>query len=152
MKKSKVFVFLGLAAFVATILFISSDIRKAQAEETRQKKKDVKVVAYYFHGDVRCPTCMKLEEYSGEAVNQGFVEETKKGALEFKAVNVDQDANSHFIKDYQLVSKALVLSRIENGKEVKWKNLDKIWTLVRDHDKYIEYVKDETKKMMEDKS
>lgn len=125
---------------------------KASPAEVQKKQEGIKVVAYYFHGNVRCPTCMKLEEYSGEAINQGFSDEIKKGSLEFKSVNIDEGSNSHFVQDYQLVTRSLVISKIENGKEVKWKNLDMIWNLVRDHDKYIEYVKEETKKMIEDKS
>lgn len=173
MKKIKSLLVLGLIALVAFGGFMAFDSSKATAEdkkttavlksevpkdtkntssEVQQKQEGAKVIAYYFHGNVRCPTCMKLEEYSGEAVNQGFAEEIKKGSLEFIPLNVDQDANSHYIKDYALVSKALVLSKTVKGKEVKWKNLDMIWNLVRDHDKFIEYVRDETKKMIEEKS
>lgn len=126
--------------------------KDAKTSEVQQKQEGAKIIAYYFHGNVRCPTCIKLEEYSGEAVNQGFIDEIKNGRLEFKSLNVDEETNSHYIKDYSLVSRSLVLSKIENGKEVKWKNLDMIWNLVRDHDKFIEYVKAETKKMMEEKS
>lgn len=126
--------------------------KDAKASEVQQKQESAKIIAYYFHGNVRCPTCIKLEEYSGEAINQGFSNEIKNGRLEFKSLNVDEETNSHYIKDYSLVSRSLVLSKIENGKEVKWKNLDMIWNLVRDHDKFMEYVKTETKKMMEEKS
>lgn len=138
-----------------TTLPVPADATKDEGRQNvsnTQKEEGSKVVAYYFHGNVRCPTCMKLEEYSGEAVNQGFSESISKGDLEFRSINVDEEANSHFIKDYGLVSRSLVLSKLDNGKEVKWKNLDQIWTLVRSHDKFIEYVRDETRKMMEDKN
>ena len=41
-----------------------------------QETPKSKVVAYYFHGDFRCPTCYKLEQYSKEAIDTHF-----KGAL-----------------------------------------------------------------------
>ena len=53
--------------------------------------------------------------------------------------------DQHYLKDYGLYTKSLILSRVRDGREVQWKNLDKIWELVHDKDKYIEYVQDETR-------
>ena len=39
-------------------------------------------------------------------------------------VNVDEPANEHFIKDYQLYSKSIVIVKMQDGKELKWENLD----------------------------
>ena len=47
------------------------------------------------------------------------------------------------IQDYQLVTKSLVLSLVSDGKETKWKNLADVWKLVRDKEKFYQYVKDE---------
>ncbi len=125
---------------------------KGAADEVQQKQEGAKVVVYYFHGNVRCPSCIKLEEYSGEAINNGFQKELSAGAVEFKSINVDEEPNRHFIQEYQLVSRSVVVSKIENGKEVKWKNLDMIWHLVGNHDKYVEYIKNETQNIIEGKS
>lgn len=125
---------------------------KGAAAEVQRKQEGAKVVVYYFHGNVRCPSCIKLEEYSGEAINNGFQKELSAGSVEFRSINVDEEANKHFIQEYQLVSRSVVVSKIENGKEVKWKNLDMIWHLVGNHDKYAEYIKNETKNIIEGKS
>ncbi len=82
-----------------------------------------KVVAYYFHGDFRCPTCYRLEQYSKEAIDTHFKDAVSSGKLEFKAVNVEDRDNRHFIDDYQLYTKSLILSLIKDGKEVKHKNV-----------------------------
>jgi hypothetical protein len=103
-----------------------------------------KVIAYYFHGTFRCTTCRTIEKYSHDAIQQYFSKELANGKLEFKPVNVEEPENRHFIQDYQLFSKALVLSLVTDGKEAKWKNLTDIWTLVKDKDKFFQYVKDET--------
>jgi hypothetical protein len=58
-------------------------------------------------------------------------------------VNVDEPENKHFIQDYQLVTRSLVLSLMSDGKEKKWKNLPDVWKLVRDKEKFYQYVKDE---------
>ncbi len=75
------------------------------------------VVAYYFHGDFRCPTCHKLEQYSKEAIETGFKDELASGKLEYKVVNVKDKGNEHFMNDYQLYTKSLILSSVKDGKE-----------------------------------
>lgn len=102
-----------------------------------------KVYAYYFHGAMRCSTCHKLEQYSKEAIEVNFKTELAAGKLEFKVVNIEERGNAHFVSDYQLYTKALVLSLVKDGKEMKSKNLTRIWELVGNKDKFIEYIKAE---------
>ena len=100
-----------------------------------------KVIAYYFHGNSRCPTCYKLEQYSREAVETNFKDVLASGRLVFKAVNVEDKGNEHYTGDYQLYTKSLILSLVKNGKEIKWENLDKIWGYVGNKQRFIDYVK-----------
>lgn len=109
-----------------------------------------KFIVYYFHGDYRCPTCIKMEEYSREAIERNFKEQLNSGELVYKVVNTDEKANAHFVGDYQLYTKSLVLSFIRDGKEVKYKNLDKIWDYVGNKDQYMKYVTDEINKSLEE--
>ena len=102
-------------------------------------------VAYYFHGEFRCSTCRKLEALSREAINTGFAEDLDSGKLAFKVVNVETPETEHFVQDFQLTTKSLVLVEYRDGKVMRWKNLPKIWQLVRDHDAFIRYVQDETR-------
>lgn len=115
-----------------------------------QEAASVKVVAYYFHGSFRCATCHKLEQYSKEAIDQNFKAALSSGKLEFKTINVDEKANVHFVNDYQLYTKSLVLSLIKDGKEVKSKNLEKIWEYVGDKKKFFEYVTNEIQNFLKD--
>ena len=100
-----------------------------------------KVIAYYFHGTARCPTCYKLEQYSKEAVDTNFKDVLASGKLEFRVVNIDDKGNEHYANDYQLYTKSLVLSLVKDGKEIKWKNMDKIWEYVGNKQKFMDYVK-----------
>lgn len=109
-----------------------------------------KVYAYYFYGSVRCPTCFKLEQYSKQAIENNFKPELASGKLEFKAVNVDEKANAYFVNDYQLYTKTLVLSLVKDGKEIRSKNLNKIWELVGNKDKFIGYIKEEVANFLKD--
>ncbi len=122
-----------------TVQAISADTAKI-AEEKSDEAAANTVIAYYFHSTRRCATCKKLEAYSQEAIESGFEKELESGKLEFKAVNVDEKENNHFVDDYQLYTKALILSRVKDGKQTEWKNLDKIWELVGNEKNYKEYV------------
>jgi hypothetical protein len=108
-----------------------------------QEAPKSKVIAYYFHGDFRCPTCHRLEQYSKEAIDMHFKDAISSGKLEFKAINVDEKANRHFVNDYQLYTKSLVLSLVKDGKEIKSKNLTKIWEYVGNKQRFYDYVWDE---------
>ena len=101
------------------------------------------VIAYYFHGNMRCYSCNILEQYSRQAIEENFQDQLTSGRLVFKTVNVQEKANDHFMKDYGLYSQSLVLSLVENGKEKKFKNLTMVWQYARDRQKFISYVKDE---------
>lgn len=110
------------------------------------------VIVYYFHGDVRCPTCHKLETYAQQAVRTGFAEEMEAGLVVWKAVNVDRPENAHFVTDYKLVTKSVILSEVLNGKETGWKNLDRIWELVGNQEAYLEYIRTHVKTFLEKES
>ncbi len=107
------------------------------------------LIVTYFHGDRRCATCQKLESYSHEAIVAEFGHELEAGTLVWRTVNYDQDDNKHFIDDYQLFTKALILSQMSDTVEVSWLNLDKIWQLVGDKEEYVDYVQKRTRSFME---
>jgi len=102
-----------------------------------------KAIVYYFHTTYRCATCNKLEAYARDAVEKGFAEEMKRGEIAFASVNVEDKGNEHFIEDYQLKTKSLVL--VAPGRKNRWKNLEKIWDKVAVKDDYVHYVQEETK-------
>jgi len=125
--------------FVLAVLLYSS---YAFAQDAGNKPAN-RVVAYYFHGNFRCPTCHAMEQYSKEAIENNFKDALSSGKLEFKVVNTDERGNEHFIQDYQLYTKSLVLSLVKDGKEAKSKNLTKIWDRVRNKQGFIDYVNEE---------
>ena len=106
------------------------------------------VLVYYFHGDVRCPTCRAIEALSHEAVQKGFARALEEGALEWHVVNVEEEGNDHFIKDYQIFTSSLVIQKISDGNRDEWKNLEKVWDLVRDEAAFAEYVQGEIRTLM----
>lgn len=99
-----------------------------------------KVIAYYFHGTARCSSCMLIERYTKEALAANFPEALAAGKLEFQAVNVEKAGNEHYNDEYQLYTRSLVLSLVQDGQEIKWENLTKVWEYLRDKQQFFDYV------------
>lgn len=120
--------------------------QEAGAAETVSSNPDADVdVVYYFMTTQRCPTCMKIEAFTKTAVEDNFSKELQSSKLAWKIVNVDEPSNRHFIEDYELYTKSVVLVRYRDGKQVKWKNLDEVWNHVNNEDAFKQYIADEVK-------
>jgi hypothetical protein len=109
-----------------------------------------KVIAYYFHTTLRCPSCRKIEAYSSTAIETGFADEIAEGRLEWRVINIEEKGNEHFVKDYQLYTKSLILSEERSGREVRWKNLAKVWELLGNEGDFVAYVQKETRAYLEE--
>lgn len=102
------------------------------------------VIAYYFYGDKRCVTCRTIEAYAAEAITAGFAGRIDSGDMVWQAVNVDTPGNEHFVEDYMLALKTVVLVEVVDGEETKWEQLNKVWELVDDKEAFVEYVQEST--------
>ena len=106
---------------------------------------DHKVIAYYFHGEMRCITCLAIEDQARSAIEKAFARELESGTLQWRAVNYDQPDNEHFIEKYDLAMSSLVLVHADNGEQMEWKVLADVWELVDLIDSFDQYVQDETR-------
>jgi hypothetical protein len=115
---------------------------------------NLETIIYYFYTDYRCPSCLKIEAYSREAIDSGFVEQLKNGQIKFEAINTDRKENAHFLDDYQLYTKSLIVAKVTDGNPAKdpkpedrpaWKNLTKVWELLGDKKDFIKYVQSEVR-------
>ena len=126
-----------------------AETEKSDGGSVSVKETPSKFVAYYFHGNFRCDNCRKIEEYSREAVDLYFSEQLKTGELKFEVINTDEPANEHFVEDYQLYTRSLIIAAFKDGKQVKWKNLAKVWDYLNDEEKFYKYVKSEIQNYLE---
>ncbi len=122
----------------------------SRPEPSRTAKPD-RVIVYYFHTTYRCPACRRIENYTKEAVETLFTRAIREGRMEFHAVNVQEQENKHFIKDYKLHTKSVVVVDIEDGKQARWKNLTRVWHLLRNKDAFFKYIRDEVNSYLQGK-
>jgi hypothetical protein len=106
-----------------------------------QMESSAKVVVYYLHTSYRCVTCRKFETYTQAELAANFSKQMKDGTLVYKIVNVEEAGNEHFVQDYDLKSKSIVL--VAPGAKSRWKNLDKIWDEVASEVGFKRYIQTE---------
>ena len=132
----------------------SASVEESRSSSTNEQDtdahKDIQLVVYYFHGDMRCMTCHKLETYAKEALETYFAEELSSNDIVWQAVNVDKPENRHFIQDYKLVTKSVVISETLTGKEIRWKNLERVWQLVGNRESYLNYIRESISTFLEE--
>jgi hypothetical protein len=106
------------------------------------------LVAYYFHGETRCPTCRTIEAYAHEAIEQRFAAELASGAVVWRVVNYESPGNKHFVDEYEIFSPTVVIVRLEQGRQAEFRNLVRGWELVGDRVEFIEYVQQQVAQML----
>ena len=128
---------------VIAILLFPVQTMADSAEPKRQ------VIVYYFYTNARCPSCLDMERWTGETLKSEFPDSLDSGALVWNPVNLNGKGNYRFVKDYKLYTKSVILSEKMDGREVLWKNLDKVWTLLNDRDAFHQYVRGEVAAYLE---
>ena len=140
-----------LLAFVAVSLvyLIVDEVRGRSAPAVRKTPSDegggLQIYVYYFHGNKRCATCRSIEAYAREAIEAGFAEELKSGLMEWRTVNVDEPGGGRYVDMFKLTTRAVVLEEMRGDTQVRWKNLDRVWGLVKDKPAFVTYVQQETR-------
>ena len=107
-----------------------------------------KVVVYYFHGSYRCKSCTTIEALTRQAVQQKFASELKQGRVELRVVNVEEPANRHFIQDYKLYTKSVVVAEYQGQRQLRWQNLDQVWNLLGNEAAFKAYVAGEVQSFL----
>ena len=88
--------------------------------------------------------CNKIEQLTKQAVEKKYADELASGKIVFRAVNVEEPVNEHFVKDFSLTTRSVVMQK--NG---KFEKFDDVWTFVREPEKFTDYIQDGAARMME---
>jgi hypothetical protein len=132
---------LALAGSAIAAVAVAPEQPKAPTAVAATPAAPPRTLVYYFHATTRCATCRTIEAYAQEAVTTAFTADLKSGSLVWRAVNVDEPANRHFIQDFQLYTRSVVVVDAKDPK--RYKVLDRVWQLVRDKAAFRSYVEQE---------
>ncbi|MFC1854936.1 nitrophenyl compound nitroreductase subunit ArsF family protein, partial [Thermodesulfobacteriota bacterium] len=111
-------------------------------EQSAEEITSEKIIVYYFHGNRRCSTCKAMEAYTKKAVQLALSNDFKGKDIELLIVNVDSPENEHFVQDYELTFRSIVIAYLKNGKEQNWKKFENAWELANDEIAFVDYIQE----------
>ena len=117
-------------------VFCGGERSQPPAEESK-----VSYAAFYFHPTARCESCLNLEAFAKELIESKF----SKTGFVFKSIDIDEEENEHYKKDFGLTFSSLVLVKYKNGSQLNWKNLESVWSYTNDKEKFFGYTEKEIK-------
>lgn len=138
----KIVLFVFLGASLLYILWNPVERDKKNLAESPQRIENG-IVVYYFHGTQRCKPCETIDKLTFRALHKHFKKDLDEQRIYYRPVNLDQPWNEHYIMDFNLSTKTVVLVRYLDGAQTEWKVLDDVWFLYEDEPKFIEFIRDE---------
>lgn len=121
--------------------------RSANAGEPRDS-----LMVYYFHGNIRCPTCQAIESQTHEVIQSDFADQLESGKLTWKILNYEQPESADLVAEFEVHMANVVLVRMSEGKRLNWRRLDRVWALVGDKPAFAEFMRTEISEMLGEES
>ena len=107
------------------------------------------LLVYYFHSNVRCPTCRAIESQSLETVRSQFATQLTTGQIAWKILNYEQPQGADLARQFEIQVPVVVLVRMKDGQIEDWKRLDRVWALVGDEPAFAQFITSEINQMLE---
>lgn len=107
------------------------------------------IVVTYFHGDKRCATCNRLERETKQALDEAFAQELSAGDLVWRVANRQSPENAALAQAFNLLTNAVVVEQVHDGKRTAWKNLEAVWDFLAEEEAFDAYVQSEVKAYLE---
>lgn len=106
---------------------------------------ETRFAAIYFHAPHRCPTCIKIEAFAHEALNS----EIEQGNIAWKVADYTTEENRSIVEQCKVFASTVVLVDRQNGKIVRWKNLEDVWNHTNDQHAFTTFIDEEWNRFQE---
>lgn len=90
----------------------------------------------YFMTNYRCHSCHYIENMTVETLLTQFSKAMQDSTIIFRTINIDLPENNHYVDDYKLEFKSIIIEKIEADSVISWNKLDTLWNCI---DKDIEF-------------
>lgn len=104
---------------------------------------DPVLIVYYLSEGKDCATCNNLEAYTLETLRTYFSADLASGRILWQSLDMDEAQHKHFVTDFSLYTKSVVLVEMQDDRQVRRKNLEDIWDYVYDKPAFIEFIRAE---------
>lgn len=97
----------------------------------------------YFTTDVRCISCKTIEQLTLASVERLQQNPDLTGRVYFQTLNLDRPENRHFIEEYELSFKTVVVSHTDSDDVTHWIKLDDVWKNLQNPDAFHDLIETE---------
>jgi hypothetical protein len=118
---------------------------KSASSNDADHTNDARYAAIFYHARHRCDTCVKIEEYAHTALEPAI----KNGELAWETSEYTAPANREVVRSMDVMTATVVLTERENGKIVRFKNLEDVWLHTNHPDRFAAYITDSWKSFRE---
>tara|TARA_E500000305_G_C4012567_1_gene233615 strand:+ start:1022 stop:1507 length:486 start_codon:yes stop_codon:yes gene_type:complete len=137
--------FVGVSLFVAVADVAGWRLASEESGETDGQREipslidsDTKTrfTAIYFHTKHRCPTCETIEAYAHDALSS----EIEQGNIGWKVADYTAEENKPLVKLCEVFTSTVVLVDLQDGKVIRWKNLEDVWNYTNDKSAFNSFI------------
>ena len=101
--------------------------------------------AIFYHAKHRCDTCRKIEEYAHSALQPAIdADEIAWETSEYTAPE-----NRDVVRSMDVMTSTVLLAERENGRIVRFRNLEDVWLHTNDPERFASFIKDSWKSFRE---
>jgi len=144
MQNKSLIIQLTIFSIIAVALIVFGSARNSQSSDTKTstnvKPKADKIEIMYFHSTARCVSCVTLEEYVKETVDEFFQKEIASGEISFQEVNVDLPENKALALKFKAVGSSLKINEIYDETDHIEEDV-RVWRYLNDKDSFKNYLK-----------
>ncbi len=109
-------IFIKLALVLAIIISITScGNSNSETKNTETIKHDdgfelnsQKIYVFYFHGSIRCHTCVAVDEYTMQYLNDLFPNEIKEEQIIYNSYDIDKGEGAKFVDKYEIYGQTML--------------------------------------------
>ena len=69
---------------------------------------DKTIYVYYFHTNIRCETCVAVDEHTHDYLKILFSEEIKSGKIVFETINIEKKGHEDLVRKYEIWGQTLL--------------------------------------------
>lgn len=101
------------------------------------------VMVTYYHADKRCELCNNMERFTLESLERHHGDALASKELRHRVLNWQSPAQASHCKHYGLMGNTVILSEIREGREIRFKELEEVWSHAHDREAFVAYVEGE---------
>lgn len=86
----------------------NSENDKKELKTLNEKIDKETIQVYYFHGSIRCNTCVSVDEDTYMYLNELFPEKVNAKKIIFKSINIDKNERKDLIEKFEIYGQTLL--------------------------------------------